>query len=71
MSDAFKKRQQPQEPSQTPLWLVAAGLGIALYSRSMQDENIGTVVLFFGLAFSVVSLIYYFFRPTHGLPPGK
>jgi len=37
----------------------------------MKDENIGVVVLCFGLAFSVVSLIYYFFRPRHGLPRGK
>jgi hypothetical protein len=71
MSDGLKKRQQPPEPSQTPLWLVAVGLCIALYSRTMKDENIGVVVLCFGLAFSVVSLIYYFFRPRHGLPPSK
>jgi len=71
MSDGLKKRQQPPEPSQTPLWLVAVGLCIALYSRTMKDENIGVIVLCFGLAFSVVSLIYYFFRPRHGLPPSK
>ena len=71
MSEGLKKRQQPPEPSQTPLWLVAVGLGIALYSRSMKDENIGMIVLLFGLAFSGVSLLYYFFRPRHGLPPGK
>ena len=71
MSEGLKKREQPPEPSQTPLWLVAVGLCIALYSRTMKDENIGVVVLGFGLAFSVVSLIYYFFRPRHGLPPSK
>jgi hypothetical protein len=70
MSEGLKKRPPP-EPSQRPLWLVAVGLCIALYSRSMHDENIGMVVLWFGLAFSVVSLIYYFLRPKHGLPPGK
>jgi hypothetical protein len=71
MSEGLKKRQQSPEPSQTPLWLVAVGLCIALYSRTMQDENIGVVVLWFGLAFSVVSLIYYFFRPRHGFPRQK
>ena len=55
------------EPSQTPLWLVAVGLGVALYSHTMKDENIGVVVFWFGLAFSVVSLIYWLFRPKHGL----
>ncbi|ARN81737.1 hypothetical protein [Methylocystis bryophila] len=71
MSDAFKKRQQPPEPSQTPLWLVVVGLCIALYSQTMKDQNIGMVVLLFGLAFSAVSLLYYFFRPRHGLPRRK
>ncbi len=70
MSEGLKKRQPP-EPSQKPLWLVAVGLCIALYSRTMKDENIGMVVLWFGLAFSVVSLLYHFLRPKHGLPPGK
>jgi hypothetical protein len=71
MSEGLKKREQTPEPSQTPLWLVAVGLCIGLYSQTMKDENIGTVVLLFGLAFSGVSLIYYFFRPKHGLPQRK
>lgn len=73
MSEGEKKRQQAKapEPSQTPLWLVAVGLCIAIYSRTMKDENIGMVVLWFGLAFSVVSLLYWLFRPKHGLPHGK
>ena len=71
MSESLKKRQQPKEPSQRPLWLVVVGLCIALYSRTMKDENIGMIVLWFGLAFSIVSLLYYFFRPKHGMPPRK
>jgi len=68
MSEGLKKRQQAPEPSQRPLWLVAVGLCIALYSQTMKDENIGMVVLLFGLAFSFVSLLYYFLRPKHGMP---
>src|SRR5208337_2603168 len=54
-------------PSSTPLWFVAIGLGIALYSRALGDEMIGNVVFLFGLAFSIVAMLYWFIRPRHGL----
>jgi hypothetical protein len=62
-----RKPRQAQERSQTPLWFVAGGLAIALYSRSMKDEMIGDVVFLFGLACAVVALLYWFLRPRHGL----
>jgi hypothetical protein len=69
MQDIWSKRrpQKPPERSQAPLWFVAGGLAIALYSRSMKDERIGDVVLWGGVACSVVALLYWFFRPKHGL----
>jgi len=69
MQDAPNKprQQTPPEPSQAPLWLVAVGLAIAVYSRGMKDEPVGNVVLWFGLAFSVVAFLYWVFRPKHGL----
>jgi hypothetical protein len=66
----FQNRRQPRktpEPTQTPLWFVAIGLAIVLFSRSFQNEMIGEVVFWFGVACSVVALLYWVFRPKHGL----
>jgi hypothetical protein len=62
-----KRRPSPASRSQTPLWFVAGGLAIAVYSRVMKDEAVGDVVLFFGLAFATVALVYWLVRPKHGL----
>ncbi len=55
------------EPSQTPLWFVVVGLCIALFSRRLNDERIGEVVFWFGVVFSFVAMLYWTFRPKHGL----
>jgi hypothetical protein len=38
-----------------------------LFSRSMQDEMIGDVVAWVGGAFTLLGLVYSFFRPSHGM----
>ena len=70
MPDAFDKRRAPKTPerSQTPLWYAIVGMVIALFSRGMHDEMMGEVVLWFGLVFAGVALIYWAFRPKHGMP---
>ncbi len=69
MSEGASQRKpvKAPEPSQTPLWFIIVGLGLALYSRSLHDENIGEVVFWFGVAFSVIAMLYWVFRPKHGL----
>ena len=47
------------------------GLVISLTSFSMKDLMIGDVVFWAGGVFAAIALVYYFFRPTHGLPTGK
>jgi hypothetical protein len=61
-----RKPQKPMARSQTPLWFVAGGLAIALYSRGVKDEMIGDVVFLFGVAGAIVALLYWIFRPRHG-----
>ena len=69
MQDISNKRQPGKSPerSQAPLWFVAAGLAIVLFSRGMKDEMIGDVLAWFGGACSVVALLYWVVRPKHGL----
>ncbi len=69
MSEGANKRRPAKspEPSQVPLWFVIIGLGVALYSRTMKDENIGDVVFWFGVVFSVCGLLYWVIRPKHGM----
>lgn len=62
-----RKPQRTADRSQTPLWFVAGGLAIALYSRGMKDEMIGDVVFLLGIACAVVALLYWALRPRHGL----
>ncbi len=73
MSNSQNRRgaPQPEERSQTPLWFAIAGLVISLASFSMKDLMIGDVVFWGGGVFTAIALVYYFFRPTHGLPTGK
>jgi hypothetical protein len=52
---------------QGPVWFAVAGLLVVLFSRSMQDEMIGDVVAWVGGAFTLLGLVYSFFRPRHGL----
>jgi hypothetical protein len=61
----------PQERSQTPLWFAIVGLLVSVASFSMKDLMVGDVVFWAGAVFAAVALIYYFARPTHGLPKGK
>ncbi|MGA9826224.1 MAG: hypothetical protein WBQ53_15500 [Methylocystis sp.] len=69
MSEGANQRRPTKapEPSQAPLWFVIVGLGLALYSRGMNDEQIAQVVLWFGVVISFVALLYWAFRPKHGL----
>lgn len=67
----FQNRPRPQpqdERSQTPLWFAIAGLLISVTSFSMKDLMIGDVVFWAGGVFTAISLVYYFFRPSHGIP---
>ena len=70
MPDASSNKRAPKTPerSQKPLWYVIVGMAIALFSRGMHDDAMGEVVLWFGLVFAVVALIYWAFRPKHGMP---
>lgn len=54
------------ERSQTSLWFVIVGMGVAIGSRALKDEYVAQVVLWFGVAFALVALIYYIFQPKHG-----
>lgn len=66
-----QKPPQPEERSQTPLWFAIGGLTLSLSSFAMKDLMIGDVVLWAGGVFAVISLVYYFFQPKHGLPTGR
>ena len=69
MSEGAKHRNplKAPEPSQAPLWFVIVGLGVALFSRGMNDERIAQVVFWFGVVFSFVAMLYWAFRPKHGM----
>jgi|APFre7841882630_1041343.scaffolds.fasta_scaffold118619_1 hypothetical protein len=69
MQDLPNKRRpvKPPERSQTPLWFVAVGLGIVLFSRGMKDEMISDVVFWLGVACAAVAILYWGFRPRHGM----
>jgi hypothetical protein len=72
MSNLSPKRPAPpEERSQTPLWFAIGGLLVSLASYGMRDLQIGDVVFWAGGVFAVISLIYYFVQPTHGLPTRK
>lgn len=72
MSQTPHGRKPPQpERSQTPLWFAIGGLVVSLFSFSMKDLMIADVVLWAGGVFAVIALVYYFFQPSHGLPPGR
>ena len=55
------------EPSQAPLWFIIIGLGIAIFSRGMKDELIGNLTFWFGVVLGVIAVLYWIFRPRHGL----
>lgn len=69
MQDIPNKRgpQKAPERSQVPLWFAVVGLAIVLFSRSMRDEMIGDVVAWLGGACSVAAILYWIFRPKHGI----
>ncbi|QGM96373.1 hypothetical protein [Methylocystis parvus] len=71
MSQFTNKKPQPQERGQTPLWFAIGGLLVSVASFSMQDLQIGDVVFWAGAVFAGIALIYYFVRPTHGVPTKK
>jgi hypothetical protein len=56
-----------EERGQGSLWFAIAGLLVVMASRSMGDEMIGDVVALVGAAFTFLGLLYWFFRPRHGL----
>ncbi len=66
-----QKPGAPEEKSQKPLWFAIGGLLVSLASSTMADQMIGDVVLWAGGVFAVISLVYYFFQPRHGLPGGR
>ncbi len=69
MSEGASQRKpvKAPEPSQAPLWFVIVGLGLALYSRGMKNEMIGEVVFWLGVVFSIIAMLYWVFRPKHGM----
>jgi hypothetical protein len=62
-----KRAVRSEDAGQGPVWFAVAGLLVILFSRSMQDEMIGDVVAWVGGAFTLLGLVYSFFRPRHGL----
>jgi hypothetical protein len=66
MQEVSKKLKAP-EPSQAPLWFVIIGMVIAISSRGMKDEMLAEVVFWFGVVFAVIAMLYYGFRPKHGM----
>jgi hypothetical protein len=69
MEDLPNKRRPAKAPerSQSPLWFVAVGLGIVLFSHGLKDEMIADVVFWAGIACAAVALLYWGYRPKHGL----
>ena len=69
MLEVPNKRQPQKSPErgQGPLWFVIIGMVIVLFSRGVKDEMIGEIVFWFGVIFSVVALLYWVFRPKHGV----
>lgn len=62
-----KRLAGAESEGQGPVWFAVAGLLVVLFSRSMQDEMIGDVVAWVGGAFTLLGLVYSFFRPRHGM----
>jgi hypothetical protein len=60
--------EQNSERSQKPLWFAVAGLLISVASRGVSDAGIGDVMFIFGGCFAAVAILYWFFRPKHGMP---
>jgi hypothetical protein len=59
----------PEEQSQTPLWFAIGGLLVSLASFGLGvDPMVGDILFWTGGVIAVIALIYYFVRPTHGLP---
>lgn len=70
MSQFSKKPPAPVERSQTPLWFAIGGLLVSLASFGTQDTEsmqIGDVIFWTGVVIVAISLVYYFFSPTHGI----
>lgn len=69
MSEGANSRRplKAPEPSQAPLWFVIVGLGLALFGRRMHDEQLAEVVFWFGVVFSFIAMLYWAFRPKHGM----
>lgn len=69
MQKASNKRvlRGEEEGGQGPIWFAVAGLLVIMLSRAMQDEMIGDIVAWVGGAFTLLGLVYSFFRPRHGL----
>jgi hypothetical protein len=66
---AMKGQLKFYKPERDPKSLYAAivGLLICLYGLNMRDEFMGNVVALFGAACAVVGVVYWLFRPRHGL----
>jgi hypothetical protein len=62
-----RRPAKPPERSQTPLWFVAVGLGVVLFSHGMKDQMAADVVFWFGVVFAAIAMIYWAFQPRHGM----
>ncbi|HYA79384.1 MAG TPA: hypothetical protein VED87_00450 [Methylocystis sp.] len=64
--ESMKPPRKPLERSQTPLWFVAGGLGVALYTRIGGESQIHDVVFWLSLVMAGVALVYWIINPRHG-----
>jgi len=65
MSDFFKK--PPAGRSDTPLWMMVAGLGVAVYSFAVKTETYSELMFWGGIVLAAIALVYWFANPKHGL----
>jgi hypothetical protein len=56
-----------QARGQGPIWFAVGGLLVAVFGYSMSEEVIGDMVALHGAVIAVLALLYWFFRPRHGL----
>ena len=59
--------KKSQERSQTPLYVAIGGLGVSIYSFTLEAETMRTVVMSGGVVVAIVGIAYWFLNPKHGL----
>lgn len=58
---------QKRERREKPLWFAIIGLSISLSSWSVRTFMYGDILLWFGVSFAVLSVLYWLFQPWRGL----